>query len=259
MANNDSIRKILIVTVVLCLVCSIVVSATAVMLRPMQQANQELDFKRNVLAAGNLIEPGRSVEEIFDERIIRRAVEFESGEFTDAVDVEEYDPRRAARDASTSTNLSRGEDIAGISRREDYTIVYLVEDESGELVSLILPVRGYGLWSTMYGFLALEADGNTISGIGFYEHGETPGLGGEIDNESWQEQWEGKKLYEEDGEVALSVIKGSVDPSADDAEHKVDGLSGATLTSRGVQNMMRFWFGEMGFKPFLTKLQEGEA
>ncbi len=259
MANNNTIRKTVLVTLVLCLACSIVVSTTAVVLRPIQVANQELDFKRNLLAAAGLLEADRGVEEVFNERITRRVVDLNSGTYTDAHDAQTFNQWRAARDSNLSTNLDRREDMAGINRRENYAVVYLVEDDRGELESVILPVRGYGLWSTMFGFLALEADARTVRGIGFYDHNETPGLGGEIDNQRWQEQWEGKKIFDDSGNVAFSVIKGRVDPSASQAQHQVDGLSGATLTGRGVENMIRFWLGEQGFKPFLTNLLEGEA
>src|SRR5690606_17188592 len=111
--------------------------------------------------------------------------------------------------------------------------VYLVNDAQGQLERIILPVHGYGLWSTLYGFMALESDLNTVVGLGFAEHGETPGLGGEVDNPSWKAKWPGKKVYK-DGEVELGLIKGTVDPSSANADWQVDGLSGATLTSNEV-------------------------
>lgn len=259
MANNDTIKKTIQVTLALCIICSVVVSTAAVLLRPMQQANEELDFKSNVLEAAGLLDPDRGIEEVFNERVTRRMVDLETGRFTDEVDPSEYDQWRAARDADRSKNLSNREDIAGISRRENFSEAYLVEDENGELETLIIPVRGYGLWSTLYGLLALEPDAKTVVGLTFYEHAETPGLGGEIDNPNWRAQWPGKKVYDEDGNVAISVVKGGVDSSDPDAQHKVDGLSGATLTARGVQNLLRFWLGDLGFKPFLTNMREGEA
>jgi len=257
-ANNDTIKKTITVTVLLCLVCSIVVSAAAVLLRPAQEKNRQLDFKSNILAAANLLDGERSVEEIFNERVKTKVVDLQTGQFTDEVDPESYDQWRAAKDPSLSKNLSNKEDIAGIGRRERYAEVYLVENPQGELETLVIPVRGYGLWSTLYGFLALEDDANTVVGLGFYDHAETPGLGGEVDNPNWKALWEGKKIYE-DGEVAISVVKGSVDASDPNAEHKVDGLSGASLTTRGVHNLMQFWLGDMGFKPFLNNLRKGEA
>lgn len=258
MSNNDSIKKTIIVTVLLCIVCSVIVSAAAVLLRPAQVANKSLDFKRNILSAAGLLEPGKNIDAIFNERVVTRVVDLKTGKFTDAVDPVSYDQRRASKDPSLSTNLSADEDIAKISRREDYSVVYLIQDENEQLQKIILPVKGYGLWSTLYGFLALEADANTVVGLVFYEHAETPGLGGEVDNPVWKAKWVGKEVYDE-GDVAISIIKGSVDPSSSNAVHQVDGLSGATLTSRGVHNLLHFWLGDNGYKPFLTNLKNGEA
>lgn len=253
---NETVKKTITVTVLLCLVCAVLVSGAAVVLRPAQVANQELDFKRNILSTVGLLDLTRSVDEVFDERVVVRVVDLGTGEYTDDISVGEYDQSRVARDASTSLALSRAEDIAGIQRRENYALVYLIQDAQGELESIVLPVRAYGLWSTMWGFLALEADANTVRGLRFYEHGETPGLGGEIDNPRWQARWEGKQVYNDAGEVALSVVKGSVSPDEAGAEHRVDGLSGATLTSRGADNMIKFWLGEKGFKSYLSSQHE---
>ncbi|PLW82204.1 Na(+)-translocating NADH-quinone reductase subunit C [Kineobactrum sediminis] len=255
MSSNDSIRKTLLVALSLCIVCSVIVSTAAVMLKPVQEVNKTLDRKRNILAAAGMLEQDRSVEEQFAQ-VKTRVVDLRTGEFTDDVDPATYEPLKAAKNPARSTDLE--EDPANIGRREDYSLVYLVENESGELDKLILPVRGYGLWSTLYGFIALESDANTVAGLGFYEHGETPGLGGEVDNPRWKAQWPGKKVYR-DGEVELKVVKGSVDASSDLAPWRVDGLSGATLTSRGVSQLVQFWLGERGYKPFLNNLKSGEA
>lgn len=258
MSNNDSIKKTIIVTLLLCIVCSVIVSAAAVLLRPAQVANKSLDFKRNILSSVGLLEAGKDVDTIFNERVVTRVVDLKTGKFTDAVDPVSYDQRRASKDPSLSTNLSAEEDLAKISRREDYSVVYLIQDENDQLERVVLPVKGYGLWSTLYGFLALEADANTVAGLVFYEHAETPGLGGEVDNPIWKSKWVGKEVYRGE-DVAISVIKGSVDPSSSNAKYQVDGLSGATLTGRGVHNMLQFWLGDNGYKQFLTNLQNGEA
>ena len=255
MSSNDSVGKIIGVAFALCIVCSVIVSAAAVMLKPAQEANKDLDRKRNILAAAGMLEEGRSVDELF-ERIEPRYVDLRSGEFTDAVPAG-YDQRAASKDPALSESLA-GEDIAKIGRRANFAEVYLVKGESSDYEKIILPVHGYGLWSTLYGFLALESDGNTVAGLGFYDHGETPGLGGEVDNPRWKALWSGKKVYR-DGEVELGLVKGSVDPSASDADWKVDGLSGATLTSRGVSNLISFWLGDNGFAPFLENLRKGEV
>jgi Na+-transporting NADH:ubiquinone oxidoreductase subunit C len=253
-SNSDSIRKIIIVAFSLCIVCSIVVSTAAVILKPAQQANRDLDRKRNILAAAGMDEEGKSVEELF-QRIEARYVDLRSGEFAEEVPAG-YAQRKASKDPQLSMDLEQ--DIADIGRRAHYAEVYLVQGSGGELDKLILPVHGYGLWSTLYGFVALEADMNTVAGLGFYEHGETPGLGGEVDNPRWKAQWPGKKVYR-DNEVALALAKGSVDPDSPQAPWRVDGLSGATLTSRGVTNLVQFWLGDKGFGPFLDKLKTGDA
>lgn len=257
MSSNDSIKKILTVAFSLCIVCAVVVSTAAVMLKPAQEANQALDRKRNILAAAGILEQGSSVEEQFA-KIDTRVVDLRSGRFTDAVDPGDYDQRAAAKDPTLSVKLAGEDDPAKILRREHYAIIYLSETADGEIDKIILPVHGYGLWGQLYGFIALESDANTVAGLGFYEHKETPGLGGEVDNPRWKALWPGKQVYA-DGDVALEVMKGSVDPAASGAEYQVDGLAGATLTTRGVSHLVQYWLGENGFAPFLENLKTGDA
>ncbi len=255
--SNDSTSKTLIVALALCIVCSVVVSTAAVVLKPVQEANKALDRKRNILSAAGLLKPGESVEEQFS-NIETRVVDLRTGKFTDDVDPKKYDQLKAAKDPDMSEKLSPDEDPAKIFRREDYSLVYVAKNAQGEIDKVILPIRGYGLWGTLYGFIALDGDATTIAGIGFYEHKETPGLGGEVDNPRWKSLWPGKEAYE-DGKVAIHVIKGSVDPGSPDADTRVDGLAGATLTTRGVDHLVRYWLGENGFEPFLNNLKSGEA
>jgi Na+-transporting NADH:ubiquinone oxidoreductase subunit C len=256
-SSNDSIKKTLIVAFSLCIVCSVIVSTAAVVLKPAQQANQSLDRKRNILSAAGMLDESRGVEEQFA-AMTTRVVDLRTGRFTDDIDPERYDERKASKDASASDALSSEQDIAKVFRREHYAVVYLSENAQGEVERIILPIRGYGLWGTLYGFLALEGDATTVAGIGFYEHKETPGLGGEVDNPRWKALWPGKQVYR-DGELSLEVIKGTVDPSSPGAQFKVDGLAGATLTARGVSNLVQFWLGDNGFAPFLNNLKSGEA
>lgn len=257
MSSNDKTSKILLVALSLCLVCSVIVSTAAVVLKPAQEANKSLDKKRNILQAAGMLDPDVGVEEQFAS-VTTRVVDLRTGRFTDDVDPARFDQRKAAKDPDQSQALASSQDLAKISRREDYAVVYLVESKDGELDKIILPVHGYGLWSTLYGFVALEADANTVAGLGFYEHGETPGLGGEVDNPRWKALWPGKQVYK-DGTVKLGLIKGSVDPAGADAAWEVDGLAGATLTARGVTNLVQFWLGEDGFEPFLQNLKTGDA
>ncbi len=255
MASNDTIGKTIGVALALCIVCSVVVSTAAVMLKPAQVANKSLDFKRNILAAAGLLKEGVSVEEQF-KQISTKLVDLETGQYTEVAEgVEKYDQRKMSKVAGRSVELTGTEDIAKISRRVNVAKVYLVESENG-VETVILPIKGYGLWSTLYGFLALGSDLNTVVGLGFYEHAETPGLGGEVDNPNWKALFPGKKAYDAEGNVGLTVVKGRANP---DSEHAVDGLSGATLTGRGVDNLIKFWLGDKGYAGFLNNLKNGEA
>ncbi len=257
MSNKESAKKTIVVSLLLCVVCSIVVSTAAVLLKPAQELNKSLDFKRNILAAAGLLKPDVDVETQF-QQVTTKIVDIDAGTFTDQFDVEQFDQRKSSGDSALSTSLSGDEDIAKIARRENFAKVYLIEGSEG-VDKVILPIKGYGLWSTMYGFVALESDMNTVVGVGFYEHGETPGLGGEIDNPNWKALWVGKKIYADDGALSVEVVKGKVNARSDSAQYQVDGISGATLTSRGVSNLMRFWLGESGYASFLNNFKNGEA
>ena len=253
---NDSIKKTFGVATALCVVCAIVVSSAAVILRPAQQANKLLDLKTNILASAGLLKVGVDVETQF-EQITTRIVDMETGRFTDAVDPATYDQRKASKDPALSVELTGDQDIAKIKRRANYSTVYIVEGEQG-IEKIILPISGYGLWSTLYGFLALESDLQTVAGIGFYEHAETPGLGGEIDNPNWKASWVGKQAYNQ-GEFAITVLKGRVDLDRAGSESQIDGLAGATLTTKGVDNLLKYWLGDQGFQPLISYLKSGEA
>lgn len=258
MAKKDTITRTITVAVALCVVCSIIVSTAAVSLRPAQVANKAKDFKKNILMAADMYDPAVSVEKQFG-AVEVKIVDLNTGKYSDAIsNVDTYDQIKAAKDPAMSMDIQAEDDIASLSRKEKYSKVFLVK-EGGQLKKVVLPIRGYGLWSTLKGFIALEADLNTVIGLGYYEHGETPGLGGEVDNPKWKALWNGKEVYGDNGEVKLAVVKGSVAADAPGAEYKVDGLSGATLTSNGVDYMIKYWLGENGFGPFLANLEKGEA
>jgi Na+-transporting NADH:ubiquinone oxidoreductase subunit C len=256
-AKKESTSRTIVVALVLCIVCSLVVSSAAVLLKDRQNVNKKIDRYTNILAAAGMLRADADIEEQFNKLVTSRVVDLNSGLFTDEVNAEGFDQLRSSKDSSMSTNLTSDEDIAKISRRENFALVYLVETD-GTLSKIILPIRGYGLWSTLHGFLALENDAETIAGLGFYQHTETPGLGGEVDNPKWKALWPGKKVYK-DGRVEIQLIKGSVDPASASAEYQIDGLAGATLTSKGVTNLVQYWLGEQGFQKFLSNLRLGEA
>ena len=253
---NESVSKTFAVALTLCIVCAVVVSSAAVSLRPAQEANKLLDLKTNILASAGLLEEGVDVETQF-EKISVKLVDMQTGRYTTEIDADTYDQRKASANPSISVALSASEDIAKIKRRANFAKVYVVENAQG-LEKVILPIKGYGLWSTLYGFIALESDLETVAGIGFYEHTETPGLGGEVDNPKWKASWVGKRAYNNDG-LALEVIKGKVDLAREGADSQIDGLAGATLTTKGVDNLVKYWLGQQGFKPFIDNLKTGEA
>ena len=178
-------------------------------------------------------------------------MDLKTGEFVEG-DANVYDQRKASRDTSMSSIPEN--DIASIKRVADKAVVYFVRNDEGKLTSVILPVHGYGLWSTMYAFLALDADLNTVQGLVYYDQGETPGLGGEVENPKWKALWKGKQLFDAEGNLAISVTK---NPTVASSVYGVDALSGATLTSNGVQHTLAFWLGKEGFADFIAKARNG--
>ena len=144
----------------------------------------------------------------------------------------------------TSTELASGEQAP----------VYLVRKD-GEVQQVILPVEGAGLWGTMYGYLAVEADGQTARGLQFYQHIETPGLGDGVDKPAWQAQWNGKRLFDDNGDPLVEVVKG---PAPAGSDYQIDGLAGATLTGRGVSIFIQHWISDEGYGPYLKSLSGKE-
>lgn len=260
--QRDSIVNTFVVAGLLCGVCSLMVSGAAVGLRNTQRTNKELDKKRNVLVIAGLIGPKeRPSEAEIDDKFQQIEVQVvdlrdkENARYAIDVDPATFDQRKAEKDPAQSRVLEQDEDVANIKRREHYATVYRVM-VNGKMDQIVLPIKGYGLWSILYGFVSIDSDLMTIRGIGFYEHGETPGLGGEVDNQKWKDLWKnGKKAFDAEGNVQIEVIKGVVGANTKEPEHKVDGLSGATFTSNGVTNMLRYWLGPDGFGPYLDRLR----
>lgn len=250
-ANNESFSKTIIVAIALCLVCSVVVSSAAVLLKDKQVINASLDKKRNILIAANLLTPETNVEQAFN-NIEQKFVELSSGKFVTLDNPQTFNQRQSAKKIDTSEAIE--DDVARIVRRSKIASVYLVKDSKNKVKTIILPVHGKGLFSTMYGFIALEADKRTIVGLKFYDQGETPGLGGEIENAKWLSSWTGKKLFDSQGQMALKLVKGMAQN-----EHEIDAISGATMTTRGVQHMLEYWLSDHGFGVFLSSLDVNKA
>ncbi|MFK7896087.1 MAG: Na(+)-translocating NADH-quinone reductase subunit C [Myxococcota bacterium] len=240
--------------VAICLVCALFVAGSAVGLKDMQDANKVLDRQTKVLTVAGMIEDGASVprEEVaslFDSSIQQKVVSLETGAILGDIDAASFDQQAAAADPDRSSLAP--DNAAKVRRLPNNALVFDVV-ENGQLTGLILPIEGYGLWGTLYGYLALAPDAKTIKGITFYKHKETPGLGGEVDNKRWKALWPGRKAFNDRGKPMIAVKKGAAGSPEEDP-YNVDGLSGATITSRGVTNLVRFWLGDDGFGPYLAK------
>ena len=236
----------LIIPLVACIACAIIVSVTAVSVRPEQNLNVENEKKVKILAAAGI--KTNKVDEEFS-RIKTVFVDFETDKLVTIAPA--YDHIKAASNPDLSTLIPKADDIAVLKRRENIGTIYVWIDEKNVIEKLVLPIRGYGLWGTLYGYLSLDSDLNTVRGIEYYDHKETPGLGGEVDNPNWKSDWYGKRIYNDDGSVGLYVTKG-----ASSTDYEIDGISGATLTTNGVSNMIKYWLGDDGYGPIIKNLNE---
>lgn len=253
--SPDHPAKTVTVTLSVCLVCAIVVSVSAVLLKPLRIANLERERSQHIL---EILENARGISELLEDLDIRQleahVVDLATGLTVPTMDPADYDRRAAAKDPRMSIALPPRRDPAKIGQRANYATVHVVK-QYGVVQLVILPVHGSGFVSTLYGYLALAGDANTILGLSFYEHAETPGMGAEVNNPAWRALWRGKKIRDADGQLRIQVIKGRVDASAASAAYEVDGLSGATRTGDGVTNLLRFWLGEDGFGPYLENIR----
>ncbi len=258
----NSTKNIIKVAIGVCVVCAVLVSTASVVLKPVQKKNKKLEKLKNILYVADLLDKDKNIEKIFKEKIQPAIIELKTGKelskknYTKILNPDCFDIKKLPYNPKLSVKIARKKDIAGIKRKSKYMIVYFVKQE-GKIKKIILPVYGLGLWSTMYGLLALDDDLKTVSAFTFYEHGETPGLGGEVDNPRWRKLWKGKIVFDKNWELKIEIIKGKVDVTKNDAKYKIDGLSGATITTRGINDLVRFWLGESGYGTFLKKLREG--
>ncbi len=265
--QRDSIANTFRVAILLCLVCSVAVSSLAVGLRSTQKQKKEEFRQQNILKAAGLWPDGPDAGDInttalFEQHITPVVLDFRKDKLTKAWQpgAPEIETEAALRDEKLSQEINgsdeTGSDVAGIRRRETYATIYEVR-EGDRLKTLVLPIRGYGLWSTLWGFIALDFSNATadptslkVVGLTYYKHAETPGLGGEVDNPSWKQKWNDKQVFDSNWAVQLEVAKNAT------GSYQVDALSGATLTSNGVSNMLLYWLGESGYGLYLKSLLE---
>jgi Na+-transporting NADH:ubiquinone oxidoreductase subunit C len=259
MVNKDSPVKALLVVFLTALICSSFVSAAVVLLRPVQLNNQLLERSRNIMQLTGLLAAG---QELDDGEILRlyksldrRIVDIDQAVFDETIDPIAFDKRRAVNDPDLGVAVPAALDLANLGRRSRFAPVYLVWNK-GEMERVILPVRGAGMWSTLYGFIALESDLNTIAGMTFYEQNETPGLGDQITHGHWLEQWKGRRIYDAQGNPRFRVSEGMVEAGSAMAGFQVDALTGATVTASAVTSLVHYWFGPHGYQGFLEHLHE---
>jgi len=257
--NNDSPLKAIVVVLVTAMVCSTLVSAAVVLLRPIQLNNQLLDRGKNVMLLTGLL-PADVIPD--DEEILglyksldRRIVNIDQAVFDETIDINSFNQRRAVNDPDLGVEVPSNKDRASLGRRSRYAPVYMVW--AGEdLDRIILPVHGVGMWSMLYGYIALESDLKTVAGMTFYEQNETPGLGDQITHVHWLEQWQGRQIYDDRLNPMFRVSEGVVQAGSEAASHQVDALTGATVTGNAVTGLIHYWFGPHGYKPFLDYLRE---
>lgn len=245
---------VLLFALAVCAVCSVVVASAAVGLSERQKANQVLDRQKKILSVAGLLPEGgawspQQVREAFTAHIVPQVIDLATGEDVAGVDPLTFDQRGETKDPRNSHKAEPNR--AGISRLPRRALVYR-QLQGGAPGNVIIPVEGKGLWSTLYGFVALSPDLERIEGLTFYEHGETPGLGGEVENPRWLAKWKGRRPFDPSGAPVIEVIKGNAG-SVEKDPTRVDGLSGATITGRGVTHLLRFWLGEQGYGPYLAR------
>jgi Na+-transporting NADH:ubiquinone oxidoreductase subunit C len=259
----ESPRYVVAFATAVCVVCALIVSVAAVGLSSRQSENARLYRHKNVLLAAGIVRPDERLTDAelmkrFEASIEPALIDLASGAPAKdtGLDPRTYDPRKVRNDPQLARDAPPND--AGITRLPNTGIVYFVRSDKGPPQQVVLPVEGVGMWGLMAGFMALDRDGNTVRGLTFYEQKETPGLGAEIANPKWQALWVGRKAFDASWEPKLRVIKGRADPPEKDP-HRVDGLSGATITSQAVSRLIGFWLGPNGYGPFLERFRKEGA
>ena len=231
-------RYTLIFTTTITMVLAFILSSVFSSLDDLTQKNIQADIKKNILSSlgfsPSIEAPWtvENVEEIFNESIVSFVVN-SSGKVVPNKLPEDIDPKL---------------------EKDLFPLYKKVVD--GNTDGFAIPISGKGLWGTMYGYFAIEPDGATAKGITFYRHIETPGLGAEVDKPWFQQNFVGKRFIDDDGNlVGIQTVKGKVDESSDEAYHLVDGITGATMTSRGLNQFLLK--GLQTYNPYFDQIRKG--
>jgi len=256
-----------------CVVCALVLSLAATALKPRQQQNAKLDVLQNMMSAVGLDLKelkSMSAEEVldiyrseFDVLLLNKDNEAADRNYMESELIAVGYPEAKIKEMDSGILLNRFNSSLGVlARRADkkvseydpgYKIVY-IHKKDGQPDAYVIPIEGYGLWDIIKGYIALDTDLNTVKGISFYEHKETPGLGARVTEDWFKDNFKGKKILDDSGQLkSITVVKGKADGGA----HKVDGISGATLTGNGINE---FLLSDLQrYEPYFKKLRASGA
>ncbi len=249
---NDDRVKIFGVALLVALASSVLVSTSSVLLKPYQEAHLEAERAARMAAMIDTLPGLRDVmAELGVDRLETRLVDLGTGAYVTGIEPEGYDFAAAAADPDLSVAIPPDQDIARLGRRAHVAPVHILERD-GALLLVVLPVAGRGYQSTIRAMLALNADLTTVAALAITEQAETPGLGERVEDPDWLALWPGKEVMDDSGRIMISVVRG---PAS--GPHEVDAISGATVTSNGVGDMLRFWLGDWGYRSFLDRLRAG--
>ncbi|MDN4166538.1 NADH:ubiquinone reductase (Na(+)-transporting) subunit C [Cytophagales bacterium LB-30] len=221
---------VVVYAAILTVVCGVLLAATAIGLKPKQQENIELERKKNILTAVGLASEGTDIAGVYNSQVNAYVVDAK-GNKVEGMVVTDVDVAMEYKKPAAERLLP----------------VYEIKSATNpeEIVNYVLPLYGYGLWDNIWGYVALEKDLNTIKGVTFDHRGETAGLGARIATEEIQERYVGKKIYSTEGElVSVTIMKGENGGGERSLEaykgkdHQIDGMSGATITGKGVNEML---------------------
>jgi len=219
---RQSNTYIILYAAALTFVCGGLLALASEGLKERQQANIELERKQNILATVLTLEEEVNIDSLYNTRVRSFVIDYEGN----------VKSGMAPKDVDVAAEYKK-------APQDRLLPVYEFRDEkdSTKVTHAVLPVYGYGLWNNIWGFVALKSDFNTIQGVKFQHAGETPGLGARIETDDIQERYKGKTIFEDDKIASVKMMKGEGNDWSDDP-HKVDGMSGATLTAVGVNNML---------------------
>lgn len=247
---NESRTKTLVMAFLVSSVCTLMVSGATVLLRPIQAANRAAEEQARIEALVQGIPGMADLLQQSGGTLSTVVIDLDDGRAAQDVMTDTLEATLA--DTANWTALNPGADLAGLGHRPDYAQIFLLRN--GDAISLVLlPITGQGYGGRIDAILALEGDMNTVAGIAITSHSETPGLGGRIEDPSWQASFPGTELRDDTGDVLFNVARGEAS-----TPYQVDGITGATRTGRGFSNMVRFWLGPDGYGPLIRAIERGQ-